>query len=57
MQFTELDQEDWRGEQYLETIMEVESICSRQQSVRSVVNVLPELPLYAHRKEDKGMQL
>lgn len=53
MQFTELDQEDWRGEQYLETIMEVESICSRQQSVRSVVNVLPELPLYAHRKEEK----
>lgn len=43
MQFTELDQDNSYDERYLETIPEVESICSRSQSVRAV---LPELPLY-----------
>lgn len=45
MQFTELDRDDWHQEHYLETIMEVESISSRRQSLSTV---LPELPLYAH---------
>lgn len=43
MYFTMLDQED--EVRYLETIPEVESICSRQTSRRESRATLPELPL------------